>query len=223
MRRTQRDIATVDLIESMLPGLLLIFLSAGLVLLLTWTWVLVRARRQAPNWRGTILMVCGHRLDAGRPSHDYRVRLAAAADRLETDSSCNLLLLGGGQPSEAAAGRAWLIDQRGIAAARIRLEETSVDSVENLSNARILLAASEQTMPDVGLLSSRYHLGRLEVLAKHARLNVTLLPAEPVLDWDLRTLKKTLAEGLFLIWFLSGRFWARLARRPRLLVQLDEE
>jgi len=216
--RTQREIATSDLIESMLPGLLLALISAGLVLLPAWAWVLRAACRQMPVWQGDVLMVCGHRLEQGRPSPDYRCRLRAAAELAEDNPGLDLLLLGGGQPSEAAAGRNWLLEHSGVSAARIRLEEDSVDSLENLCHARELVAPYR----DPGLLSSRYHLGRLSVLTGQAGLAVTLIPAEPRPSLTPQQLRATLLEAIYLIWFLTGRGWARLARRRRLLAQLGE-
>lgn len=218
MQRPQRDIATADLIESMLPGLLVLICSAGLAWLLAWVWVWVHALRRSPDWSGPLLMVCGHQLVEGQPSPDYRARLAAAADRLAADPALELLLLGGGEPSEAGAGRDWLVAHRDVDPSRIALEEESVDSLENLYLARALIA--DRSNP--GLLSSRYHLGRLAVLARQAGLDVCLLPAEPRPAVDAAQIRRTAMEAIYLIWFLCGRFWARLARRPRLLAQLGE-
>mgnify|MGYP001155949127 CR=1 FL=1 len=202
----------------MLPGLVLALFTGGLVVLPAWLWVLWAACRPMPVWQGDVLMVCGHRLEQGQPSQDYRCRLRAAAELAEGHSGLELLLLGGGQPSEAAAGKDWLLEHSSLSAARIKLEEDSADSLENLCHARQLIAQYETP----GLLSSRYHLGRLGALAGQAELAVTLLPAEPRASMAALSPKTTLLEAVYLIWFLTGRGWARLARRHRLLAQIGE-
>jgi len=202
----------------MMPGLVLTLLTAGLVLLPAWAWVLRASWRRRPVWQGDVLLVCGHRLEQGRPSPDYRIRLRAAAEFAERNRELGLVLLGGGQPSEAAAGRDWLLDHSCVAAAQILIEENSVDSLENLCNACELVAQHQ----DPGLLSSRYHLGRLSILTGQADLAVTLIPAEPQASLSPRQLRATLFEAVYLIWFLTGRGWARLARRRRLLAQIGE-
>jgi len=98
------------------------------------------------------------------------------------------------------------------------LEEESTDSLENLVRARSLI---EEDQP-VSLMSSRYHLGRLQVLANQAGLDVELIPAEPGLRMTPGTLLNLLREAVFLCWFVSGRFWARLARRRNLLQHIGE-
>ena len=53
-----------------------------------------------------------------------------AAELLDRHPDLTLVLLGGGQPSEAAAGRDWLLRHHRVDADRLVLEEESTDSLE---------------------------------------------------------------------------------------------
>lgn len=205
------------LLESLLAAIVITIATAGLSVVLAWLWVLRWAlvRDRAPA-RGAVL-VFGHRLTAGRVSADYRARLSRAARALSERSNLQLVLLGGGQPSEAAAGRDWLREHAGIADERLRLEEDSIDSYENLRNARELINDART----VYLLSNRYHLGRLRLFAGQLGIRSVPIPAEPRRRQAIAMLPQTLLEAVWVSWFLSGRFWARLAKRRALLDRLN--
>ncbi len=215
-RRIHRLLADRALQESLLASLLILLGTAGLSLVVSAGWVLRQALREGPVSEADTLLVCGHRLQAGQPSDDYRQRLERAAEWLRQGRAQRLILLGGGKPSEAAAGRDWLTTHAALDEALIELEEQSIDSFENLHNARMLLAPGER----VALLSSRYHLGRLNVFARQLRLQIELVPAESRLPPTPRTALRIATEALYLCWFVSGRAWARLARRKHLLDRL---
>lgn len=213
LARLQGDKA---LVESFVVSLVVLVLSLGSSFLLAWIWVLVFAVRTRAGVVSDILLVCGHQLVDGRPSPDYVARLDRAAALASEHSALRLMLLGGGQPSEAAVGRDWLIADGRVAADRIVLEEDSIDSFENLRHARELL---NPTAP-VHLLSSRYHLGRLRVFAGQLGLEVVLHPAEHRWVASAANLSASLREAAFLAWFVSGRAWARLAGRRHLLERI---
>lgn len=201
----------------MLVSLAMLALTGGLALLLSWLWVLRWAlvRNEQPGERG-VLLLCGHQLRDGQPSPDYRRRLRRAAGLMAERPGLELVLLGGGLPSEASAGRDWLLEQTALDPARIRLEEDSIDSLENLRNARDLLDAQTELY----LLSSRYHLGRLRIYARQLGLDARLLAAEDRFVPDPGSLGLSLLEAVYVCWFACGRLWARLARRQRLLERI---
>ncbi len=215
---TANRIGTAATLESLAATSVLLLLTAGLSLVASLVWVLrfSMIRLRAPTHR--LLLVCGHRLDKGQPSFDYRERLARAAELLGQHPDIRLVLLGGGQPSEAAVGRDWLMRHHRLDSARLTLEEASTDSLENLVHARAVVGAAGP----VSLMSSRYHLGRLRVLARQAGLDVELIPAESRLELTAHNLLNLLREAGFLCWFVSGRLWARLARRRYLLRHIGE-
>ncbi len=199
--------------ESLLVSLLMLVLSAGLTWVAAWLWVgrWMLAGNRAPT-EGVVL-VCGHQLIDGKPSPDFVDRLQRAAELSADQPGVRLILLGGGQPSEAAAGRDWLVVQAGMDTDRIELEEESTDSLQNLRQARDLIPDGQP----VYLLSSRYHLGRLRIFARQLGLGAQLIPAERRCRLNLANVGHSVREAAYVCWFVCGRFWARLARREHML------
>ncbi len=199
--------------ESLVVALIMLILSVGLSWLVAWLWVW--RWMLAANVRPTegVMLVCGHQLDQGQPSPDFRKRLERAAELVVGQPDLRLVILGGGQPSEAAAGRDWLMHQAGIDPGRIELEEESTDSLQNLRHARDLIEKDTPTY----LLSSRYHLGRLRIFANQLGMQVHLVPAERAFRPTPANLWHSIREAAYVCWFVCGRFWARLARREHML------
>ena len=213
LQRLRRDPALLETFVASLVGLVL---TLGMSFALAWGWVLYFAVRARPGHPRGVLLVCGHQLIAGRPSPDYVLRLQRAAALAATRRGLRIMLLGGGRPSEAAAGRDWLIADGRVGVDRISLEEESTDSLENLRHARELLAPSAP----VPVLSNRYHLGRLRVFAAQLGLAVVLLPAEDRWAFSRANLAASLRDAAYLCWFVTGRAWARLAGRRHLLERI---
>lgn len=190
--------------------------SAGLTLLLAWLWVvrhaLVRNACPPVDW----LVICGHSLDRGQPSAEFRSRLARAELLAEQYPRMQLMLTGGGTPSEAQVGRDWLVQRGRVESARLSLETRSRDTFENLHQVRVMLTAHA----DLAILSSRFHLGRLRLYASQLGLTAPVVPAETRWVPTPPNLAVTLREAAFVCWFVTGRLWARLARRERLLSRL---
>lgn len=214
---TLRDaLADPALRESLLASLAMLVLSGGLTFLVTWAWVQWQAMRRVRAPEVDCLIVCGHVLDAGRPSAVYRARLERAASLAAQDGGLQLMLAGGGEPSEAAVGRDWLVAQRGLSPERIRLEEASTDTFENLRHARTLLPARAR----LGIVTSRFHIARVMVYARQLGMTAQPVPAEAGWRLTMANLVAGLREAAFLCWFSCGRFWARLARRRQLLERI---
>jgi uncharacterized SAM-binding protein YcdF (DUF218 family) len=201
---------------SLIFSALVLLVTGGLSLLASWLWVVRWALARGHEPVSGVVLVCGHRLEAGQPSADYRKRLKRAAELAHANPQLQLMLLGGGTPSEAGVGRNWLLQHTDLAAARIETEEESVDSLENLRQARALLGPQAR----ISLLSSRYHLGRLRVFSRQLGLQAELVPAEPAFRPSPRNLARTALEAMLLCWFVSGRVWARLARKESLLERI---
>lgn len=202
--------------ESLLASALLLLLSGGLTFLLSWLWVLRRALETPPLEDLDGLLVCGHVLRDGRSSPEFVQRLRRAARLAERFPRLPIIVAGGGSPSEASVGRDWLLDHGAVAADRIRLETASLDTFENLRHTRSMLSGGER----IGLVSSRFHLARVLAYARQLGLDVVAVPAEPRWRPTRANLAASLREGALLCWFISGRFWARLARRRRLLARI---
>jgi len=215
--RSFRDvIGDSALRESLVVGLLVTLASAGLTVLLAWLWVirLALVRNVCPpvDW----LAICGHSLDGAQPSAEYRSRLARAEVLAEQYPWMQLLLTGGGTPSEALVGRDWLVQRGRVASSRLALEKTSRDTFENLRQVRAMLPARAS----LAILSSRFHLGRLRLYASQLGLQASLVPAENAWYPTPRNLMVSLREAAFVCWFVTGRLWARLARRQHLLSKM---
>jgi uncharacterized SAM-binding protein YcdF (DUF218 family) len=150
------------------------------------------------------IMIFGMRLEGDEPRGDYRRRLERGRTLADAHPSARLLLLGGftgGGISEAEAGRRYLVD-RGVEVGRIDVEERSTHSLENLREARAILA---DTREPVTVISNRYHLKRIVTLAEG--LGMTVAPCAAEERWSLHpyTLWRLFLEGLFLHWYHTGR------------------
>lgn len=215
--RSFRDVVRDSALrESLIVGLIVTLASAGLTVLLAWLWVVRHALVQNGCPPVDWLVICGHSLDGTQPSAEYRLRLARAELLAAQQPQMQLLLTGGGTPPEAIVGRDWLVQRRRVASSRLTLEKTSRDTFENLHQVRAMLPARV----NLAILSSRFHLGRLRLYASQLGLQATLVPAESAWYPTPRNLAVSLREAAFVCWFVTGRLWARLARRERLLSRM---
>lgn len=215
--RSFRDVVgDAELRESLAVSSVAALASAGLTVLLAWLWVvrhaLVRNGCPPVDW----LVICGHSLEGAQPSAEYRSRLVRAEALAAQQPRMQLLLTGGGTPSEAQVGRDWLIQRGRVASTRLSLETSSRDTFENLRQVRAMLPPR---VP-LAILSSRFHLGRLRLYASHLGLQASLAPAGDAWYPTPRNLAVSLREAAFVCWFVTGRLWARLARRQRLLSRM---
>src|SRR5687768_9780051 len=140
-------------------------LSAGLVYLGYFLHVL-RVARRAPCTpeRGECVLLFGKHAPRGRIDADFAARLERAATLWSQRPPGHFILLGGGapdEPSEAEVARGALLARGLSAGPALCLEARSRDTLQNLRNAREMLAGpSGQGQPRVTLLSNRYHLAR---------------------------------------------------------------
>ena len=203
-----------------------LLLSAGLV----WLGYLVHVCRVAARSplqppRRMIVLVFGRQLVRNVPGVDYQQRLRRALSLVEQQHTDHLLLLGGysgGQQSEATAGQLWLL-QHGLGAVRVELEQDSVDSLENLRHARRLLRidAATEDLPQVALVTSRYHLARCRLLARRLGFDGLPIAAESTLSLRPRYLGLLLIEASYLMWIDIGARWARLTGNQRMAERLS--
>ena len=167
-----------------------------------------------------IWVVPGKRLRAGMPDRDFRARLATAA-RLATHAAGNKIILLGGATGRAAlaeadAGERWL--RRHVnPAVPVDLERDSRDTLTNLRHVRAMLQCDAAAAPVV-LVSNRYHLARLGLMARGMGLAPLLIAAEPRRE-SLRaeSVGCWLREGFYVVWFNTGKAWARLTANRRML------
>jgi len=204
-------------------------LSLGLVYVGYVVHVL-RVARTAPcvPVRGECVLVFGKHSPQGRLDADFQARLARAASLWTSHAPGSVLLLGGGpvgSPSEAAMARDALHALGVPDDAPLVLEDASRDTLQNLRNARSLLAATVVD-PDaptrrVTLLSSRYHLARCALFARGLGLHWELCAAEPALSWRPAVLGQIAREAAYVCWLDIGVRWARLIGHRRMIDRIS--
>jgi uncharacterized SAM-binding protein YcdF (DUF218 family) len=194
--------------------------SAGLVYLGYFVHVW-RVARNAPceAGQGDTLLLFGKHAPRGEPDREFGVRLDRAAALWRTRKPRRVVLLGGGPPgvaSEADIARAGLLGRGLVEESPWLLEAQSRDTLQNLRNARGLLAA----MDDRGrvlLLSSRYHLARCLLLARQLGLDAEPVAAEAKLKIGPRMLLRLAGEAGYVCLTDIGTRWVRLIGARRAL------
>ncbi len=198
-------------------------LSAGLVYLGYFAHV-VRTARRAPTvpGRGETLLLFGKHAPGGRLDADFAARIARTADLWRLQPPRMIVLLGGsapGHPAEAEVAHAALLAEGVAADAPLRLETASRDTLQNLRNARVLLAGTAHGGP-VTLISSRYHLARCALFARQLGFDWELCAAEPALHWNPAMLLRLAGEAAYVCWVDLGTRWARLIGHRRMLERI---
>lgn len=194
--------------------------SAGLVYLGYFVHVW-RVARNAPceAGQGDCLLLFGKHSPHGEPDREFGERLDRAAALWNARPPRHVVLLGGGPPgvsSEAEIARAGLFDRGLVEKSPWLLEAQSRDTLQNLRNARDLLAA----MDDRGrvlLLSSRYHLARCMLLARQLGLDAEPVAAEAKLRYGPRMLLRLAGEAGYVCLSDIGTRWMRLIGARRAL------
>lgn len=210
-----------DTVHSLTVAALAVLLSAGLVYLVYLRRVLriASASSASVDAPGTLL-VFGKRLIDGEPDHDYRRRLQRAHALASARPVQALVLLGGGPPgaSEAEVGLQSLRRLGLPAELPVQLEDRSLDTLQNLRNARALLGADHRG--PLLLVSNRYHLARCAQLAGQLGLDYRLCAAEPGFSLREQGLSRLLVEAAYLCWLDLGTGWARLIGHRRMLARV---
>ncbi|MGO3126992.1 MAG: YdcF family protein [Luteimonas sp.] len=204
-------------------------LSFGLVYVGYLVHVL-RVARSAPcvPVSGECVLVFGKHSPQGRVDADFQARLSRAATLWTSHAPGRVLLLGGGpagEPTEAALARAALHALGVPDDARLVLEDTSRDTLQNLRNARSLLTVAapghDAAMRRVTLLSNRYHLARCALFARGLGLHWELCAAEPVFSWRPTTMWRIAGEAAYVCWLDIGVRWAQLIGHRRMIDRIS--
>lgn len=223
-----------DVVHVAVVALAACVLSAGLVYIGYFLHVWRTARR-APcqPGLGECVLLFGKHAPGGRIDQDFEARLDRAVSLWRERPLRSVVLLGGGalgEPSEAEVALRGL-HARGIAIdAPLRLESRSRDTLQNLRNARAMLAdtappATAGIAPSSGLrvtlLSSRYHLARCALFARQLGFDAELCAAEPRLSVGPRMLLRLAGEAGYVCLSDVGARWARLIGHRRMLLRLS--
>lgn len=209
-------------------GLAILLLSNLLLLAtlgLSGLWLLRRVwriARDAPvaGMEGDWIVVLGARLIHDQVAPGYARRLRRAAALHHADPRRRILLVGGctgGSVSEAERGREFLLGL-GLPADSLFIEDQSLNTLDNLRNARRLLA-EDGARPFV-LVTSRYHLARSQALARGLDLQPVPCAAEDRLYLNPWTLWRLSLEAWYLHWYAVGKVWSRWTRNRHSLARI---
>lgn len=186
-------------------------------------WLAARSPARATSRRA--VLVFGRRLVDDRPEADFARRLARGRDDAMAGQATRVMLLGGfsgGSVSEAEAGRRWLLTHEWPADVPLELEQASIDSLENLRHARVLLRDHDaHPLPAVWLVTSRYHLARCLYLARRLGFDAEPVAAEPRLPVTGRYLVRLAMEAGYLMWIDTGMRWAALTGNRRMSARIS--
>ncbi|MCU7906271.1 MAG: YdcF family protein [Candidatus Thiodiazotropha sp. (ex Epidulcina cf. delphinae)] len=201
--------------------LLLLIIGLGLPLLISLRYIYRTALSADSETDTTSLLVFGKRLVNEQIDRDYRQRLDKVAALLKQDADRKLLLVGGTadsrQISEARAGQNHLIRQ-GIDSRRLTLEQQSQNTLENLRHARSLLEKAGNY--PVALISNRYHLARIRTIAQSLGLEYRLCACEEAFEPSIGLMPRMIIEGMYVLWFNTGKAWSQLIRSQRMLSRI---
>lgn len=204
---------TVRLVAVGWDGFLMLSLSVVWIFLtlgVAYLWALGRTLSFAVRTPSSVAkpataMVFGVNLNGGsEPGRLFVTRLKRA---LELHPE-NVLLLGGhthpnSPHSEAEAGRQWLI-AHGVPNSRITMEDSSVNTLENLYGVRDFLKSNDDVRPC--LVTSRFHIARTSMLAHGLGIDHVCCAAEERFCWNVSNMSRVALEAFFINWYVVGRW-----------------
>jgi uncharacterized SAM-binding protein YcdF (DUF218 family) len=212
-------LSDLDVLQSLSVAMVACLATGGLLFVAYFVRALrVALRAPVAMQRARTLLLFGKRMAVGEPDVDYLARIARAHEQIARGHCDRVLLLGGASSlgsSEAAAAHHELLRLGIPAGVEIILEDASIDTLENLRNARNLLAA--QPAQPVALLSSRYHLARCQWLARQLGFECELCAAEDRFVPNFARLRRLVLEAGYIFWADIGTRWARLIERESML------
>lgn len=211
-----RRLSDVDVLHSLAVAFFACVASGGLL----FVYYFARSLRIACNApmtmsRARILLVFGKRLVDGCADADYLARIERAHEQMVALRCDRVFLLGGAERgiTEAEVANQELRRLGVPPGVELILEQSSIDTLENLRNARDLLASPQP----VALLSSRYHLARCALLARQLGFDFELVAAEDRFVPSFARLRRIVLEAGYILWADVGTRWARLIGNRRML------
>lgn len=128
------------------------------------------------------MIVLGSRVRADGPSTTLRSRIYAAYQYLSAHPDVICIVSGGQGADEPMSEAQAMFDELirlGIDAERIRMEDQSTSTLENLLFSLALIEAECGSRPEkLGLVSSEYHLFRASLQAKDCGVDIIGIPAQ---------------------------------------------
>lgn len=167
------------------------------------------------------LLVFGLRLLNDEVTKSYVSRLRRAHQIFLVNPQVSIFILGGATSgnsiSEAMKGKEWLI-QQGVSRQNIQTEDQSLNTLENLKNARRILTLTDSK---ICLVTNRYHLYRVSRLANGMSLAHSLCAAENEWRLSLSTLGSIFIETYYIHWYEVGRTWSYLTGNKKSIKRIS--
>ncbi len=152
---------------AVLLGAVCVVAALGIVL----SACMVGAAINRPAREDATVIVLGALVRGDQPSRMLRDRLNAAADYLEGHPAA-MCIVSGGQGADEAYSEAYvmqkyLVEQKGIDPARIRMEDRSTSTYENIRYSMEIIR-QEQWSDGVAIATQEFHQYRASVMARQA-------------------------------------------------------
>jgi len=151
------------------------------------------------NDKDVVVIVYGCRVyDENRPSAMLKRRLDAAAEFLTLYAPDAVCIVSGGQGTnepctEALTMRNYLIEA-GVYEARIIMEDTSANTIENIGNSLEIMKRLRMEDHTIVSISDNYHLMRIDIIAQDYGIETMVYPAD--FKFDFRYLSSLTREYL---------------------------
>jgi len=216
-------------------SIVIIGLTAGLTLLLSFSYVLLTAITSRTSASKNNIVVLGHKLRNNLPEYDFLQRLNRTLDIAESFPDKSIYIVGGltgdNEVSEAKAGESFLKAHK-LPSKNIYLEQSSRNTLENLKLLRGKLLDNKtpesQQLNDsqsleklhISLITNRYHLARAATMANGFGFTVELCAAENTYSPGFISLLKILSESFLLHWYFSGLIFATITRNHKMLSRI---
>ena len=212
----------VDGLVTLMLSNVVILVTVGASLGLSLLYVIRTARNASSvSPSESVLVVLGMRMDKGKISEDYALRLKRAAKIYAKDKKRHVLAVGGvtdaSMISEASRGREYLFSC-GVNPEHVLIEDMSRHTLENLRNVRNLLQS--KGLGHFTIITNRYHLARSLVIAEGLGLKPSLCAAEDDFRLGLIMLPRLLLEAYYVHWYKTGSIWSQLINNKKSLERI---
>lgn len=161
-----------------------IFLVVGVIFFLLVVTTIIKGAISKPQPNAHYMIILGAKVNGRQPSKTLRARVRAAADYLQENKQTIVIVSGGQGPGEditEAEAMASLLQEYGIEKSRIRLEDKSTDTKENIEFSQTFITKKEDS---VVIATSDFHVYRgMKMARKQGFTNVSPCPSksDPVL------------------------------------------
>lgn len=158
----QRELLVARRIEHAVMGVFGVALLVFFVML----GIIIKDAYKKPEPKADYVIILGAHVFGERMSANLRYRVEAACEYLKENPNTKAILSGGqghGEDiTEAEAMRRYLVEQ-GISEDRLLLDETSVNTEQNIANSAELMGSKEKK---VVVVSNDFHIYRAKKIAK---------------------------------------------------------